>query len=43
VAAVKAALAEGGPRPAAELRASVLGMSWSSRADRLLELAEGER
>ncbi|MFG1618141.1 glycosyltransferase [Nonomuraea wenchangensis] len=43
VAAVKAALAEGGPRPAAELRASVLGMSWSARAERLLELAEGER
>ncbi|MGN9845719.1 glycosyltransferase [Nonomuraea sp. H19] len=43
VEAVKAALSEGGRRPAAELRASVLDMSWSSRARELMELAEGER
>ncbi|MFG2072156.1 glycosyltransferase [Nonomuraea maritima] len=40
---VKAALADGGPRSAAELRESVLDLSWPSRARELMELAEGKR
>lgn len=42
VAAVRVTLETGGPRPAEELRASVLDASWSSRAAELMALAEGE-
>ncbi|MER5622846.1 glycosyltransferase [Streptosporangium sp. NPDC002544] len=38
--AVRATLREGGPRPADDLRGSVLGASWSSRAAQLMALAE---
>ncbi|MEU0480881.1 glycosyltransferase [Streptosporangium sp. NPDC006013] len=38
--AVRATLREGGPRPADDLRESVLGASWSSRAAQLMALAE---
>jgi GT2 family glycosyltransferase/glycosyltransferase involved in cell wall biosynthesis len=38
--AVRATLREGGPRPADDLRRSVLGASWSSRAAQLMALAE---
>ncbi|MEU4804778.1 glycosyltransferase [Actinosynnema sp. NPDC023587] len=41
VAAVRRTLAEGGPRPASALRASVTRFSWHSRAAELVGLAEG--
>ncbi|MEU6156271.1 glycosyltransferase [Actinosynnema sp. NPDC047251] len=41
VDAVRRTLAEGGPRPASALRASVTRFSWHSRAAELVALAEG--
>lgn len=41
VAAIRAGIADGGPGTAQARRASVLGSSWQSRADSVVELVEG--
>ncbi|QWF79811.1 glycosyltransferase [Amycolatopsis sp. CA-230715] len=41
--AIRTSIAEGAPKPAGELRASVRAFSWHSRADELTALVEGAR